>query len=81
MTKGDGFALAAAFVGGAIAGAACGLLFAPEKGEDQRKKIKEALDKYGVKLNKEQFNKFVEDIKSIGKKGGEILPAEDYDAE
>lgn len=81
MTKGDGFALAAAFVGGAIAGAACGLLFAPEKGEDQRRKIKEALDKYGIKLNKEQFNKFVEDIKSIGKKGGEILPAEDYDAE
>lgn len=80
MTKGDGFALAAAFVGGAIAGAACGLLFAPEKGEDQRKKIKDALDKYGVKLSKEQFNKFVEDIKSIGKKG-EILPAEDYDAE
>ena len=36
MTKGDGFALAAAFVGGAIAGAAIGLLFAPEQGEDQR---------------------------------------------
>ena len=27
MTRGDGFALAAAFVGGAIAGAALGLLF------------------------------------------------------
>ena len=43
MTKGDGFALVAAFVGGAIAGAAVGLLFAPEKGVDQRAKIKEAL--------------------------------------
>lgn len=80
MTKNNGLALAAAFISGAIAGAACGLLFAPEKGEDQRKKIKEALDKYGVKLSKDQFSKLVDDIKSIGKKK-EAVPAEDYDAE
>lgn len=80
MTKNDGIALAAAFVGGAIAGAACGLLFAPEKGEDQRKKIKAALDEAGVKLSKEELSKLVDKIKAIGKKP-EPVPAEDYDAE
>ena len=80
MAKNNGVGLAAAFICGAIAGAACGLLFAPEKGEDQRRKIKEALDKYGVKLNKEQFSNLVDEIKSIGKKKDPV-PAEDYDAE
>lgn len=80
MAKSNGIALAAAFVGGAVAGAVCGLLFAPEKGEDQRKKIKETLDKYGVKLNKDQFSKLVDEIKSIGKKK-EAVPSEDYDVE
>ncbi len=76
----NGAAIIAAFVGGAIAGAACGLLLAPEKGEDQRKKIKETWDKYASKLNKEELNKVVNEIKKIGKKK-EAVPAEDYDAE
>ncbi len=80
MTKGDGFALAAAFVGGAIAGAAIGLLFAPEKGENQRAKIKEALEKRGIKLDKESFEKLVDEIKGLGRKK-EVVPAEDFDAE
>ncbi|MBQ6749560.1 MAG: YtxH domain-containing protein [Bacteroidaceae bacterium] len=80
MTKGDGIALVAAFVGGAIAGAAVGLLFAPEKGEDQRAKIKEALEKRGVKLDKYSFDKLVDEIKNIGKKK-EADPAEDFDTE
>ena len=80
MTKGDGIALAAAFIGGAVAGAAVGLLFAPEKGEDQRAKIKEALEKRGVKLDKASFDKLVEEFKNIGKKK-EAVPAEDFDAE
>ena len=80
MTKGDGFALAAAFIGGAVAGAAIGLLFAPEKGEDQRAKIKAALEKRGVKLDKESFDKLVDEIKNLGKKK-EVGPAEDFDAE
>ena len=80
MTKGDGLALAAAFVGGAIAGAAIGLLFAPEKGEDQRAKIKEALEKRGIKLDKESFEKLVDEIKGLGRKK-EVVPAEDFDAE
>jgi gas vesicle protein len=76
----NGAAIIAAFIGGAIAGAACGLLLAPEKGEDQRKKIKEVLDKYAAKLNKEEMNKILTEIKSIGKKK-EATPAEDYDVE
>ena len=60
MACNNGAAIIAAFVGGAIAGAACGLLLAPEKGEDQRKKIKESWDKYASKLNKEEFNKVSE---------------------
>ena len=80
MTKGEGFALAAAFVGGAIAGAAVGLLFAPETGADQRAKIKEALEKRGVRLDKESFDRLVDEIKSLGRKK-ECVPAEDFDAE
>lgn len=38
----------AAFMGGAIAGAAAALLFAPAKGEDTRSQIKALCKKYGV---------------------------------
>lgn len=78
MTKGDGFALVASFVGGAIVGAVAGLLFAPEKGVDQRAKIKAALEKRGIKLDKEGFESLVEEIKSIGTRK-EIVSAEDVD--
>ena len=84
MTKSDALALTAAFVGGAILGAAAGLLFAPAKGEDQRAKIKEALEKRGVKLSKEGFNSLVEDLKNLGRKGKksegvQAVSAEDLD--
>ena len=86
MSRSDALALAAAFAGGAILGAAAGLLFAPAKGEDQRAKIKEILEKRGVKLSKESFNKLVDEIKNIGRKrkntdSQEALPSEDFDVE
>ena len=63
MTKSDGIAMTIAFIGGALAGAAAGILFAPEKGEVQRKKIQDVLEKYGVKLKKKDLEDLVEDLK------------------
>lgn len=61
-------------------GATAGLLFAPEKGEDQRKKIKDALAKRGIRLDKAGFDSLVEELKGIGKKSSADA-AEDYDVE
>lgn len=52
----------AAFLGGAVVGAACGILFAPEKGEDTRKKIADILREKGIRLNHQEMNDLVDQI-------------------
>ena len=61
-----GLGVLGAFLGGAIAGAVIGLLLAPEKGEDTREKITDAVDdfmkKHYIKLSRKEVSDLVEDI-------------------
>lgn len=61
------FSYISAFLGGAIAGAAFGLLMAPEKGTDTRTRISDAVDdfckKHNIKLSRKEVDDLVDDIK------------------
>lgn len=53
-----------AVLGGALAGAAVGLLFAPCKGSDTRAKIKEYLKSRGITLKQDELDELASQIEA-----------------
>lgn len=51
-----------AFLGGALVGAALGILFAPQKGENTRELIAKKLREKGIKLSRTDLDELVDDI-------------------
>ena len=61
-----GLGYVGAVLGGALAGAAIGILIAPDKGSNTRKKISNTVDdflkKHNIKLNRKEVGDLIEDL-------------------
>ena len=57
-----GLSLLYAFLGGALVGASAAILFAPEKGSDLRRRIKEMLKKNGIDFSDDEVEQLVKQI-------------------
>ena len=61
-----GLGYVGAFLGGALAGAAIGILIAPDKGSNTREKISNTVDeflkKHNIKLNRKDVGDLIEDL-------------------
>ncbi|MDR0892466.1 MAG: YtxH domain-containing protein [Mediterranea sp.] len=66
-----GLNVLAAFLGGAAVGAAIGVLYAPDKGEDTRRKIAEILRKKGINLSRKDMDNLVDEIATEMKSGAD----------
>ena len=51
-----------AFLGGAVVGALAAILFAPEKGSDLRKRIKEILKRRGIDFTDDDVEELIDQI-------------------
>ena len=62
-----GLYLLYAFLGGAIVGAGAALLFAPEKGEDGRKRICKILKRRGINISDAEVDALVAELSGDAK--------------
>jgi gas vesicle protein len=64
-----GLGYVGAFLGGALAGAAIGILIAPDKGSNTREKISNTVDdflkKHNIKLKRKDVGDMVDDLENV----------------